>query len=84
MTYTATITSKGQITIPLAIRKLLNLSKQDKVAFVTKNHKVEIKPIVDFMSLQGSVKKKKYNGRKVDEIVGKNVAGEYAKKFNRH
>ena len=33
----AKITSKGQITIPIAIRKLLNLSDGDKVAFIEKD-----------------------------------------------
>ena len=33
----AKITSKGQITIPIAIRKILNLKDGDKVAFIEKN-----------------------------------------------
>ena len=33
----AKITSKGQITLPVAIRKILNLKDGDKVAFIEKN-----------------------------------------------
>jgi len=33
----AKITSKGQITIPIMIRRLLNLSDGDKVAFIEKD-----------------------------------------------
>lgn len=33
----AKITSKGQITLPIAIRKILNLKDGDKVAFIEKN-----------------------------------------------
>lgn len=41
--FIATITSKGQVTIPIAIRDELGLSPQDKVIFrVGKDSKVEI------------------------------------------
>lgn len=33
----AKITSKGQITLPISIRKMLNLKDGDKVAFIEKN-----------------------------------------------
>jgi AbrB family looped-hinge helix DNA binding protein len=33
----AKITSKGQITLPITIRKILNLKDGDKVAFIEKN-----------------------------------------------
>lgn len=36
----AKITSKGQITIPIAIRKLLGLQEGDKVVFVEEGNKV--------------------------------------------
>lgn len=34
----AKITSKGQITLPIAIRRLLNLKDGDKVAFIEKDN----------------------------------------------
>jgi len=36
------ISSKGQVTIPKAIREFLNLDKGDKVAFIEENGKVVI------------------------------------------
>ncbi len=36
----AKITSKGQITIPIEIRKKLNLKEGDKVVFITEGDKV--------------------------------------------
>lgn len=36
----ATVTSKGQITIPISIRKLLNLDRGDKVILEENNGKV--------------------------------------------
>ena len=36
----ATVTSKGQITIPIAIRKLLDLDKGDKVILENDNGKI--------------------------------------------
>ena len=39
---TAKITSKGQITLPLQIRKSLNLNEGDRVAFVEKDGRFEL------------------------------------------
>lgn len=38
----AKITSKGQITIPIAIRKRLGLKDGDKILFVEKGNRIEI------------------------------------------
>ena len=56
---TATITSKGQITIPLAIRNKLGLDKGDKVDFVDlENNQFAIIPATeDVTKLKGLVKK---------------------------
>ncbi len=44
--YIGTITSKGQVTIPAALREALGLSAQDKVVFrLTEDSKVEIEPL---------------------------------------
>jgi len=36
----AKITSKGQITIPIQVRKRLNLKEGDKVAFITEGNRI--------------------------------------------
>ena len=54
----ATITSKGQVTIPQEIRKALGLETGDKVFFrLTESGVVEMQPeTLDLMSLCGSLK----------------------------
>ena len=41
----STITTKGQITIPAALRKRLGLQQGDEVAFVIENGKVVLMPV---------------------------------------
>jgi len=62
MNYTATVTSKGQITIPHMIRGLLDVSAGDLLVFtVRKPKEAVISPIkTDLLSLKGSVRAKKY------------------------
>lgn len=57
---TATVTSKGQITIPKAIRDALHLDVGDRVSFrVRDDGVVELQPeTVDLMSLCGAIKPK--------------------------
>ena len=43
--YIGTVTSKGQITIPAAVREALGLSARDKVVFRLSEGKVEIEPL---------------------------------------
>jgi antitoxin PrlF len=44
--YIATVTNKGQITIPLEVRKQLGLSPQDKVVFrLVEGNRLEIEPL---------------------------------------
>ncbi|MBU1085676.1 MAG: AbrB/MazE/SpoVT family DNA-binding domain-containing protein [Candidatus Beckwithbacteria bacterium] len=61
MTISATITSKGQVTIPKSIRDLLDLAKNDLLVFTVKKSKeVVVTPIkTDIMSLYGSLKTNK-------------------------
>ena len=44
MTYVATISSKGQITLPADIRRSLHLQAGDKITIVKRNGMAEIKP----------------------------------------
>jgi len=55
---TATLTSKGQITIPKAVRELLGLRSGDRLSFrVREDRVVELESQdVDLMSLCGSLK----------------------------
>jgi AbrB family looped-hinge helix DNA binding protein len=55
---TSTMTSKGQVTIPLAIRQQLGIGPGDRLSFSVRDDGVlEVVPeTVDFLSLAGSVK----------------------------
>ena len=53
--YTATVTSQGQITIPIALRRALKLDRAQVIISLTKSGTLEIEPAPDFMDLQGSV-----------------------------
>ena len=44
MEYVSNLTSKGQVTIPVSIRKALGLKPRDKVAFRMENGTVRIQP----------------------------------------
>lgn len=56
MTYTVSITSQGQISIPAPIRRELRLDKKKKATVSLENNKIIIEPAVDFLDLAGSFK----------------------------
>jgi AbrB family looped-hinge helix DNA binding protein len=43
--FISTITSKGQVTVPIEIRRALGLKPQDKVIFRVVQGKVEVEPL---------------------------------------
>ncbi|MEK9166816.1 MAG: AbrB/MazE/SpoVT family DNA-binding domain-containing protein [Patescibacteria group bacterium] len=63
MTYTATLTVKGQITLPKKLRDLLNLDEHSKlmVTFDEKAKQINLSPMPDILSMAGSVKPKGKN-----------------------
>ncbi len=80
MQFTTSVTQKGQATIPALIRKRLGINPNTKIVFELKdNNEASIKPVVDFLSLKGSVKTDKPFDLKIwekaikDEIIGKYV-----------
>ena len=55
-----TLTKKGQVTIPKAIRDALGLRERDKVLFVRRDHDVVLKVVKGtVLDLRGSVKPRK-------------------------
>lgn len=61
----ATVTSKGQLTIPKDVRELLGIESGSKVVFVATQHGVLMKPKQDsVMRLRG---KYKYDGPPISE-----------------
>lgn len=51
----ATITSKGQVTIPVAIRKKYGLGANDRVDFITEGDRIILIPVKTFHDFRGSV-----------------------------
>jgi len=54
-----TITQKGQITLPLALRKKYNFRSYDTVILEAGEGFVKVKPSQDIIDLAGSIKPKK-------------------------
>ncbi len=56
MTYSTTITQKGQITIPKEIRDVLKINKGEKllIEFEEKNGEIIIKPTLDILDIAGT------------------------------
>lgn len=75
---TATLTSKGQITIPKPIREALSLKKKDRLIFsVIEDGLIAVKTLKkDFLGMGGSVPplKKPEDFEKVREKVAKKIA----------
>lgn len=85
MTYTVSITSQGQISIPAALRRKLGLDKMSQAQVSEKNGSLIIEPIPDLLTLKGSLKtnKKPLSNKELHEIVGQAMADEYAKSLKR-
>ena len=49
----ATISEKGQITLPISLRRRLNLRPHDRVTIEGDEESIVIRPVVDFFALEG-------------------------------
>ncbi|OGK17474.1 hypothetical protein A2774_05515 [Candidatus Roizmanbacteria bacterium RIFCSPHIGHO2_01_FULL_39_12c] len=56
----STVTQKGQITVPAAIRKNLGLHPNQKVIIIKQGDSAVVKSAANFYSLRGSIKPKKF------------------------
>jgi AbrB family looped-hinge helix DNA binding protein len=78
MLQTTTITSKGQVTIPAYFRQQLGLQAGQKVSFSLSQKqpkKLVLKPIPDFLSLQGIIKtKRKYSKKAARKAISQAFA----------
>ena len=52
----AKISSKGQVTVPKAVREALGIKKGDAVVFRVEGNRAVLARTADFLSLAGSVK----------------------------
>ena len=88
MTYTVTITSQGQISIPAKLRRKLGLDKSKRALLREENGELVIKPVQDFMELGGSLSeyakgKKPLSNKELDEFIAQAVADDYREKLKR-
>jgi len=54
----ATVTTKGQVTIPKPIRDALGIGPHDRVAFIREGERVLLQPIRTLNAFRGAVKAK--------------------------
>lgn len=86
MTYTVTITSQGQISIPAKIRRKLGFSQTMKASVSIEDGKMVVSPIKDLLELAGSLssyKKRVLSPSELHEQVAKAVSDEYALKLKK-
>jgi len=80
MVVTAKITSKGQITLPKEVRKLLDVGTGSVVLFEKEDDKIVIKPAKTLRELKGVLRGKVVAAdfdemrKKAKEYIGKKVA----------
>lgn len=61
MTYTSSVTQKGQITLPKVLRDKLNIKEREKVIIEEESGYIKIKPTTDILDFAG------YLNNKVDK-----------------
>lgn len=49
-----TVTQKGQVTLPKAVREAFGIDKYDKVTIEAKSGYIKIKPTVDILDIAGT------------------------------
>ena len=70
----ATVSSKGQITLPARIRAQLGIRSKDKVQFILRENEIVIKPLRSFRELKGTIAPRKGESRKsVEEAAARHV-----------
>ena len=72
----ATVSSKGQITLPARVRQALGIRAKDKVRFVIAGDSIVVKPVRSFRRLRGSVNQRKGDPQKTArDAVARHVLG---------
>ena len=60
----ATVSSKGQITLPAKVRMKLGIRSKDKVQLLVRENEIAIKPLRSFRELRGTITPQKGDPRK--------------------
>lgn len=85
MSYTATITSKNQLTLPAKVVKSLGLKKGEKLSVLEKNGRIILTPMQQIVEqLAGSWDlPQKWQGKDLDEIVEESHQEYFQEKYKR-
>ncbi len=85
-TYSSTVTSKGQATIPNRIREKFGIKPGDRIIFKDINGQLVIKTHIELVNeLAGSLKSNvKWDKKKAYDAVGKMLAQRYIKTLPKH
>ena len=85
MVYTVSVTSQGQISIPVPLRRKYGLDKIKRAIVVDKGDRIEIEPIKDFLDLGGSLRtnKRPLSNKELHDMVAQASADDYADKLKR-
>lgn len=68
MSNIVSVTAQGQISIPARLRRELNIDRK-KVEVSREENRIIIEPIIDLLSLKGSLKHKAKKGMSIDQII---------------
>ena len=82
MSYTVSVTSQGQISLPAKIRKQLGISRSGKAIVSVQDGKVIVEPVKNFLELAGSLNttKKPLTSQEIHDFTAQSVADELEKK----
>ncbi|OGH06396.1 MAG: hypothetical protein A2171_02275 [Candidatus Levybacteria bacterium RBG_13_35_9] len=74
----STITQKGQVAIPKAIRDYFDLKPYDKVHFTVQNGKIVAQPVLNIKDMLGIISTNKtISKNKQKEIIRKHILKKY-------
>lgn len=75
MIYTVSITSQGQINIPIKIRRQLGLMKRSRANVRVEKNTIVIEPMKDLLDLKGSLKttKKSLSNDELHELFAQEI-----------
>lgn len=80
MIYTVSVTSQGQISVPVKLRRKLGLDKSKRAIVREEEGKLVIEPVKDLLELKGSLKTKiSANQRQIREAFEEYLAHEAVK-----
>ena len=82
MSLVTTLTSKGQVTVPKAVRDQLGLKPHDKIRFTLDNGRATLeRAYLSLEEIAGSIPAIDVPMEEWDEIIQDEIAEHYAKKF---